>query len=150
MKALMGKLMADGGRIHCYRDAVGLYIGYQPIWQIVQRLYSYRMLDQVELIETPPDVFPCPFFDVDTILKVDQEIIKKKTVVKIKNEEIAQECSVCADSLIGDGETLVTPAGHVYHKGCIEDWLKERQIDPNTGQKLTKEELQPCTLEVED
>jgi len=37
----------------------------------------------------------------------------------------------------------MSPYGHTYDKKAIEEWLKQKNIDPFTNQKLKKDDLKP-------
>ena len=48
------------------------------------------------------------------------------SVSKISSTE--KDCTICFDSYteesVKKGEVVITECGHVFHKGCIADWVK--------------------------
>ena len=60
----------------------------------------------------------------------------------------AAECSICCDVLTSNGPHRVVSlsCGHVYGKGCIERWVKERRTCPQCSTKVKKNDIRPLYL----
>lgn len=63
------------------------------------------------------------------------ENINNNCIIKIKNykiidssisnESVVDECSICLDDITDRTPIRTLKCGHVFHKGCIEQWFKK-------------------------
>lgn len=66
---------------------------------------------------------------IEEFSKLDKRICK---------EEDCQLCSICYED-VKEGEELIgLPCTHVFHGGCIGEWLEKEKVCPNCKQEINK------------
>lgn len=71
--------------------------------------------------------------------KKKRKLTKKESILKEEDLECPITNVLLTDPLSGTD-------GHTYQRSFIESWLKEHQVSPITGEKMTLEELRPNRL----
>ena len=61
-----------------------------------------------------------------------EDALKELKLHKITQKEIDEkiECSVCKDEYEMDEEVKIMPCKHMFHKDCLDPWLKLRNTCP--------------------
>ncbi len=76
--------------------------------------------------------------DLQKIAKADNEALlkeeKEMIPVKFTEEELekleSKKCIICLEDFEPNLELLATPCCHFFHKNCLNEWLKEKDICP--------------------
>tara|TARA_B100000745_G_scaffold294334_1_gene237217 strand:+ start:1656 stop:1925 length:270 start_codon:yes stop_codon:yes gene_type:complete len=55
---------------------------------------------------------------------------------KLSNTDNLHECVICLENMINNETVTLTECFHMYHKKCIDDWLKISNICPLCDFKL--------------
>jgi hypothetical protein len=72
---------------------------------------------------------------METLTNVNLDSIKDKidestTTFKIEKMNSDNNCSICQCSYIKDEEARLLPCTHIFHKNCIDGWLKNNKTCP--------------------
>ncbi|MEM7361709.1 MAG: RING finger domain-containing protein [Bacteroidota bacterium] len=79
----------------------------------------------------------------------DKDKRKEQDVIETFYIEKDDECTICFEELESEKEVVMTSDNkRVYHKKCIQSWLKKKKIDPITGEVLSEDQLKPCKVVV--
>lgn len=49
---------------------------------------------------------------------------------RMMDEESVEECCICLVEMAADTEVTVLPCNHIFHGGCIVDWLRIKNVCP--------------------
>lgn len=55
-------------------------------------------------------------------------------IVSIKN--VKNDCSICQDHFVKDQKARMLPCNHIFHIGCIDEWLKRDLSCPMCRERL--------------
>lgn len=48
----------------------------------------------------------------------------------MEQRDFLDECPICKEAL-GDGQLCSTNCGHVFHRDCMDEWIKNRKEKTN-------------------
>ena len=56
---------------------------------------------------------------------------KRNLTCKLFDNQSNNECCICLQEFISNEEIVELPCNHIYHKQCIEEWLKVNRNCPS-------------------
>ena len=90
-------------------------------------LYTYYLISIKDLNDTFTIYFIYTLLSLYWLFVVIKSIYKK-SVYKVISLSLEEECSVCYEE--NNKECVVLRCKHIYHKDCIDKWLKEHTTCP--------------------
>lgn len=73
----------------------------------------------------------------DDSLEPDHDIVLDLQEQKVPEEHVDKLCSICHTHFITESRVVIIPnCNHVFHKSCIEEWVKYKQDCPMCRQPI--------------
>ncbi|XP_009771481.2 E3 ubiquitin-protein ligase RING1-like [Nicotiana sylvestris] len=101
----------------------------QAIPNPYQNYYEDELIEQVAGLSLEESEFvpvPASAYAIEALEKV-----KVEKMINME-ENVGENCSICFDMLISEGIIEVTrmPCKHLFHGGCIVQWLEKNHVCP--------------------
>ncbi|GMJ06418.1 hypothetical protein HRI_004311000 [Hibiscus trionum] len=125
-----------------HADSLPVNLGHQVIKLRVEILVEVSFDDEIgELIDesltSSVNFKPASKSSIETLNRVkygdneDEDYLPLKKRRKL-GEDLSsrKECGVCLDEFFNGDEITSMPCGHVYHHGCIVEWLETSHMCP--------------------
>jgi hypothetical protein len=108
-----------------------IHIDPMNIMLIIQEMLNNGQLNNVlnESLYTEPSKIPTSKDFIDQI----------KTII-LSDSQIKMDCNICYDNFQKELKGYPLPCGHIYHEGCIKEWLKIDHVCPTCRHELPKQE----------
>ena len=95
---------------------------------------SFRLLEEIVSFDASPEI------ELQTFSPAPVERVHSPPSKTINVEEEC-DCSICL-STIGKNETVYDiPCSHIFHKHCLNTWIKRKNTCPLCRQKIRSTEL---------
>ncbi|RCV15660.1 hypothetical protein SETIT_3G074900v2 [Setaria italica] len=101
-------------------------------WYLVRRSESRDAAEAAAAAAAEPDKKRSTGLDADAIAALPEFAYRKEAAAAAAGDEAEErECAVCLGALAeGEAARLLPLCMHVFHRGCVDVWLRERSTCP--------------------